>query len=88
MPSEADTNTVIRILTQTSLGHSPAGIAANIAALTEAELAEPTVEAALDDLHDRGIVETLDDTDYYRLTDHGRDYATAELGENVIGYVD
>lgn len=88
MPSEADTDAVLRILTQTSLGISPAGLAANIASLTEEELTEPTVEDALDDLHDRNLVETLDDTDYYRLSEHGRDYATTKFGENVFGYID
>jgi len=86
-----DSDAVLRVLSQGALGVSPAGIAANADALLDEHLSITDVEAALDVLAERDIVETLD-TDsssaYYRLTDHGRDYVDAEFAANAFGYVD
>ncbi|GAA0305159.1 hypothetical protein [Halarchaeum salinum] len=86
-----DINTVLRVLAQGALGVSPAGIAANADALLDDNLSITDVEAALDALAERDMVETLD-TDsssaYYRLSEHGRDYADVEFAENAFGYID
>ncbi|GGN14373.1 hypothetical protein [Halarchaeum nitratireducens] len=86
-----DIDAVLRVLSQGAIGVSPAGIAANADALLDEHLSITDVEAALDALAERDVVETLDAGAagaYYRLTDHGRDYVDAEFAANAFGYVD
>ncbi|GAD52418.1 hypothetical protein MBEHAL_1178 [Halarchaeum acidiphilum MH1-52-1] len=86
-----DIDAVLRVLAQGALGVSPAGIAANTDALLDCDLSIEAVEDALDALGERGLVETVDSegaTAYYRLSEHGRDYADVEFAEDAFGYVD
>lgn len=79
---------VLRVLSQAGIGVSPGGIAANIDAFTEATATETDVRVVIDDLEDQNYVRQLDDTDYYRITDHGRDDVRSEFGDDVFGYID
>ncbi|GGL31206.1 hypothetical protein GCM10009037_13670 [Halarchaeum grantii] len=79
---------VLRVLAQTGLGVSPGGIAANIERLLREDVDVAAVEDALERLADRNMVKSLDAGDYYRLTERGREYATAEFGDDVFGYID
>ncbi|WP_435097006.1 hypothetical protein [Halarchaeum sp. P4] len=83
-----DVDAVLRVLAQTALGVSPGGIAANIDSLLDETVGLADVEGALELLADRDMVETLEDTEYYRLTERGREYASVEFGEDAFGYID
>lgn len=83
-----DVDAVLRVLAQTALGVSPGGIAANIDSLLNETVGLADVKGALELLAEREMVESLDDTEYYRLTERGREYATTEFGDDVFGYID
>mgnify|MGYP000159200245 CR=1 FL=1 len=87
MPDDTDT-VVLELLAQAGIAVSPGAIAANVAHFTERDLSAADVATALETLDAENYVRTLADTDYYRLTDHGRNYAEQEFVENAPGYID
>lgn len=83
------TDRTLRVLYQSGIAVSPAGIAANLAALTRDPPGEAEVEGAIEALRDRDLVRALpEDTGFYRLTDHGRDFVESEIDSEAFGYVD